>query len=394
MLRLPMNACMLAYTFYESDGRVIRYAKALAQAGASVDAIVLRRPGQPAEEQIDGVNVIRIQVREKNEKGKLAYLWRTLKFFVRSMVAVTRRHKNMKYDLIHVHSVPDFEVFATLFAKMGGAKIILDIHDIVPEFYVAKFGASPSSAAFRLLVRIERASTSFADHVIIANDLWKEKLIERSVPRRKCTSLLNYPDLDVFRSDLSTRGKDGRFLIVYPGSLNYHQGVDVAIAALRIVRDKGTEVEFEIYGEGPERDRLCQQIDELRLGSCIRIFDSRPMREIARIMANTDLGVVPKRNDGFGGNAFSTKILEFMALRVPIVVADTTVDKYYFDESCVRFFRAGDVDDLARKIIDAHRHRDVSAQMARNAYKCVEGANWGRKKEDYLALVEKLTTSK
>ena len=48
----PLRACMLAYTFYENDGRVMRYAEALAQDGAQVDAIVLRRPGQPREEFI------------------------------------------------------------------------------------------------------------------------------------------------------------------------------------------------------------------------------------------------------------------------------------------------------------------------------------------------------
>jgi len=46
---------MLAYTFYENDGRVMRYAEALAQEGAQVDAIVLGRPGQPLEEFIQGV---------------------------------------------------------------------------------------------------------------------------------------------------------------------------------------------------------------------------------------------------------------------------------------------------------------------------------------------------
>jgi hypothetical protein len=66
-----LNACMLAYTFYENDGRVIRYAKALVERGATVDVIALGRPGQSREEEIDGVRVIRVQSREKNERSKL-----------------------------------------------------------------------------------------------------------------------------------------------------------------------------------------------------------------------------------------------------------------------------------------------------------------------------------
>ena len=55
------------------------------------------------------------------------------------MIFITKKHFNDPYDLIHVHSVPDFEVFAVLIPKLLGAKIILDIHDIVPEFYASKF---------------------------------------------------------------------------------------------------------------------------------------------------------------------------------------------------------------------------------------------------------------
>jgi hypothetical protein len=110
----PLRACMLAYTFYENDGRVMRYAEALAQDGAEVDAIVLRREGQAREEFINGVRVIRVQKREKNERGKFSYLRRIVQFFFRSMFEIGRQHLRRRYDLVHVHSVPDFEVFAAL----------------------------------------------------------------------------------------------------------------------------------------------------------------------------------------------------------------------------------------------------------------------------------------
>ncbi len=38
-------------------------------------------------------------------------------------------------------------------------------------------------------------------------------------------------------------------------------------------------------------------------------------------MWRADLGVVPKRAEGFGNEAFSTKILEFMACGVPVLVS-------------------------------------------------------------------------
>ena len=49
-----MKACMVAYTFYETDNRVRRYAEALVNRGDQVDAIVLARDGQPSFEVIQG----------------------------------------------------------------------------------------------------------------------------------------------------------------------------------------------------------------------------------------------------------------------------------------------------------------------------------------------------
>ena len=61
------------------------------------------------------------------------------------MYEVSRRHLREKYDLIHVHSVPDFLVFTAWLPKLTGTPVILDIHDILPEFYASKFGLDPSS---------------------------------------------------------------------------------------------------------------------------------------------------------------------------------------------------------------------------------------------------------
>ena len=112
---------MLAYTFYETDGRVSRYAEALAQRGDHVDLIALRKDGQSSNEILDGVHLFRIQERIIDEKGKFDYLLRLLKFFIKSAVLITRKNCEKRYDVIHVHSMPDFEVFVALLPTQGAA---------------------------------------------------------------------------------------------------------------------------------------------------------------------------------------------------------------------------------------------------------------------------------
>jgi glycosyltransferase involved in cell wall biosynthesis len=386
----PLKACMLAYTFYENDGRVMRYAETLVQEGWNVEAIVLRRDAQREEEIIKGVRVLRIQNRVKNESGKFSYLSRILKFFFRSMVEITRRHLNEPYDIIHVHSVPDFEVFAAFIPKLRGAKIILDIHDIVPEFYAAKFNVKQDSMVFSALKLIEKLSASFADHVIIANDLWLDKITVRSTTKDKCSSFINYPDLSVFYPSLRTRKADGKFIMVYPGTLNWHQGLDIAVKAFALAKQDIPDSEFHIYGEGSAKTDIQRLVDDLQLNNEVIIRSPLPLREIASVMANADLGVVSKRNDSFGGDAFSTKILEFMALGIPIVVADTRIDKYYFNESLVRFFKSGDEVDLARVMVDAYNNRKLNNQLASRALEYAQQNSWGQKSGEYMAIVKRL----
>lgn len=382
---------MLAYTFYETDGRVMRYAETLVQEGCIVEAIVLRRDMQPEEELVNGVKVLRIQRRVKNESRKFSYLARILKFFFHSMMEITRRHLKEPYDIIHVHSVPDFEVFAAFVPKLLGAKVILDIHDIVPEFYSAKFKVGQDSLVFLVLKFVEKLSAAFADHVIIANDLWLEKITARSVPKDKCSSFINYPDLSIFNSDLNTGKTHSQFIMIYPGTLNWHQGLDIAINAFAIAKEKAPNIELHIYGEGSAKSELQKQIVDLQLSDKVFLRSPLPLRNIAVVMANADLGIVPKRNDSFGGDAFSTKILEFMALGLPVVVAGTRVDQYYFNETLLRFFKAGDVNDLARVMLDAYFNRELNNQLASRALTFAYQHSWDTKKYDYLNLINQLT---
>jgi glycosyltransferase involved in cell wall biosynthesis len=223
--RKRRRACIVSYSIYETDTRVFRYGKALAERGDEVDAIVLSGSRMsPVEETIDGVRVHRIQTREGNkERSKLSYLLPLLRFLFVAGWRIARRHAQRPYDLIHVHNVPDFLVFAALRPKLGGAKVILDIHDLVPEFFGSKFGAAKDSNSLRLLKWMERGSASFADHVIVANDLWLDKYVSRAAPPEKCSVLINYVDRQVFFPRPRIR-KDNKLIILSRADCNGIRG--------------------------------------------------------------------------------------------------------------------------------------------------------------------------
>jgi glycosyltransferase involved in cell wall biosynthesis len=244
---------------------------------------------------------------------------------------------------------------------------------------------------FRTLLAVERASCRFADHVIVANHLWHEKLISRTVPARKCTTVMNYPDLGLFKPlAASEQRRDGTFLILYPGTLNQHQGVDIAIRAFALACDRMPGAELHIYGEGPARPELERLARELPVHGRVKVKDRVPINEVSTLMASADLGVVPKRAEGFGNEAFSTKILEFMACGVPVIVSRTQVDSYYFDDSVVRFFTSGDAGDLAEALVWAFEHRLEHDTWIRSARDFAVRYSWQERVVDYKAIVEAL----
>jgi glycosyltransferase involved in cell wall biosynthesis len=381
---------MLAYTFYDADNRVRRYAEALVKRGDQVDAIALARPGQPSVEVIQGVRVFRIQKRVIDEKGPVSYLFKLLLFFVRSAWLVTKRHWREPYAIIHVHSVPDFEVFATLIPRLMGARVILDIHDIVPEFYASKFKVEEGTLVFRLLVLLERLSIAYSNHVIISNHLWYEKITKRSVRPEKCTAIINYPDLSIFRSRQRVVPPNGEFVMCYPGTLNWHQGLDLAVEATALLHDRTPNLRFRIIGDGPDREKLRTMIEQRHLQDCVSLEGFIPIEQVADTMANVDLGVVPKRKDSFGNEAFSTKIMEFMAMNVPVIASRTRIDEYYFNEDMVQFFESENVEDLAAKILDLMRNPERRRALCASSEHFIALNNWDVKKHEYLDLVDRL----
>jgi len=387
-----MRVCMLGYTFYETDSRVRQYARALVERGDEVDFIGLGRRVQTAEDVVEGVRIFRIQPRQFDEKGKVSYLFKLLRFLVSSSMLLSRKHLRNRYDLIHIHSVPDFLVFAACLPRLTGAKVVLDIHDVLPELFAAKFNAPPGSLSFQSLLLVERLCAAFAHHVIIANDIWREKLISRSLRPSKCTTILNYPR-NIVPHGRNRPEARSRFIILYPGSLNYHQGVDIAIQAFALVKNLIPESEFHIYGEGAESENIVRLIQHLGLEERVFLRPHVPHEEILRIMENADLGVDPKRTDGFANEALGGKIFEFMALGVPAIVSDSRTNKYYFNESVVRFCRGGDAADLAQSILALHKDNDATSRLVQNAHEFVLGYEWDVRMSIYLKLVDSLVQS-
>jgi glycosyltransferase involved in cell wall biosynthesis len=387
---------MVAYAFYESDTRILQYASALAQRGDSVDVIALRRDKSfPAFEVLHGVNVFRIQYRTVNEKGFFAYANRILRFFLRSTWRLYRNQSRYPYDIVHVHNVPDFLVFTALSSKWKRKPVVLDIHDLLPEFFASKFKIQHGSFLFKLLTFIEKRSAAFATHVVIANDIWRDRLAARSSRSDKCSVVRNRPDLSIFQSEFARKKTADKFILTYPGSLNWHQGLDIAIRAFASVAGQMPDAQFHIYGEGPAKPSLIELTSQLGMQEHIFFHDFLSSRAIAKVMAATDLAIEPKRaNSSFSNEALSTKILEFMSLGVPVIACRTRIHAYYYDDSIIQYYENDDEKELAEQMLRLANDPILRARLAANAEIYVRNNTWDARKHEYLALIDSLVQPK
>lgn len=393
------RVCMLTHSYYESDNRVQRYARSLARRGDRVVVLALRRhPEMPLIERLDGVTLHRIQDRfDKRIASPLMHLGALATFMRRAAQALTRWSQPdsgaaWPWHLIHVHNVPDFLVHAASHARRRGAKVILDIHDLMPEFFADKFKTSPQAWPVRCLAFLERQAAQQADHIIVANDLWLERYATRCQARDRCSVMINHVDERVFPRRAFRPASTDQPLIVFPGGFEKHQGLDVALSAFAMLRQHHPGARFHLYGDGSMKGPLQAMAQQLHLGPSVQWCDPLPLEEVARVMAQADLSVVPKLTEGFGDEAFSTKILEFMALGVPVVASRTRVDAHYFHRGGVQFFTPGDPASMVQAMLTVLARPELQAQRVREGWACVDRLGWSAHEGRYLDLVDRLTS--
>ena len=392
--RRRIRVAMLSYSFYESDNRVRRYAESLMRRGDSVDVISLRRRGQSDYNELNGVKNYRIQERVRDERGKVDYLNRILKFFIRSGVLLTRKHLRWPYDLVHVHSVPDFEVLAALVPKMTGAKIILDIHDPMPDFFSAKFGYAENSLYLKGLKAIERLSSHLADHVITVSDYWRDVIRQRSrITGDKISAIVNYPDRRIFRSNGMKRRmrSSDDFTILYPGTLNKHCGLHLVLKAIGLLRSSVPDIRLHIYGRGNEENNLRSLATQLNLDGAVIFHDSIPIDEVPALMLNADVGIALLAGDNaYSRQALNVKLFEFLSMGLPAIATRVDSIVKYLGDGVAMLSKPNDPEDVARCIRELYQNPDKRNQIRNAGLAFAEKNNWQTREDTYFGIIQKI----
>ena len=131
---------------YPFDPRPRRTADVLVRQGMSVDYICVADGKAPWREKTNGINVFRVPINHQRG-GKLGYAYQYSAFILASAAILAARSRRHRYDLVFVDNMPDILVVSALLPKIFGAKVILDLHDPMPELMMTIFGKDSAARA-------------------------------------------------------------------------------------------------------------------------------------------------------------------------------------------------------------------------------------------------------
>jgi glycosyltransferase involved in cell wall biosynthesis len=393
------NAAVLLFSYFPADPRPRRAAEALAAQGVKIDLICLRdEDGEPARETFGSINVTRVRL--KRQRGsKLGYFIQYATFVLASFFYLASRSLTRRYDLVHVHNMPDILVFGAAVPKLLGAKVILDLHDPMPELMQTIFRLPEKSLSVVMLKRLEKWSIRFADLVLTVNLACKKIYSSRSCQPDKIKVVVNSPDEEIFRFKpgyvCPADGKNGNgsepFVILYHGLLVHRNGFDLAVASLEKVREVIPSVRLSVCGKQTDFfEKVMESARRRGLDSIVDYLGFRNLKEIVETIEDCDLGIIPSHRNIFTEINTPTRIFEYLALAKPVIAPKTKGIQDYFGDDDLIFFEVGNADDLARKIEFAFFHPAEVAETVKRGQAVYRSHTWSRERLTLLNSIGEL----
>jgi glycosyltransferase involved in cell wall biosynthesis len=387
----PARIAIVAHASLPDDPRVRRQAEALRDAGHEVDLIGLRDPGQPERETWNGIRIVRLPVRRRFA-GFAGHLAEYLAFAALVTVRLATEHRHRRYHLVQVATLPDFLTLATLPVHLTGVPLLLDLHEDMPEFFRDRFASPGLRPLFPLVSGTARASAAVADAVITVHEPLRELAISRGIPADRISVVMNGADERLFDPESHPRRPwrtDGTLRLVHHSNLQRIYGLDVAVEALARL-DRRLDAQLEVYGDGPFRSEVEAAIASHDATGRVTLHGRVPLDSLPDLLAAADLAVVPSRPEPYLAYSLSTKLLEAVAMRLPVIASDLHTVRLHFDDTAIRYVPGGDSVALAAAITGLADDPAGAGRLAEAAARQAEPYAWSVQRRHYLDVVDRL----
>ncbi len=393
---------IVRHSFYPFELNVKREAEALRDVGFAVHVICLRGPGEASRETIDGVDVYRLPMGHR--RGKIPrYLWEYNAFFALAAAKLARLHRKHRFAAVQVNTMPDYLVFAAWYPKHTGARVVLHLHEPIPELFQTMFPDRWYTSFFVwMATRVEQAAIRFADRALTVTDQMRDNYVRRGADAAKFTVVVNVPDdrhfarerfvhlrprVDAVKTDERARGV---FRVLTHGAIEERYGFDTIVQAIAHARQRVPGIQFRFMGVGEYLDDVKELACELGVSDRVHYLGFVPFEQMIEEILLADVCVVAVKASPYSVLVHTNKMYEYMALGRPVVASRLDSVAAYATRDAIAFFEPGNAADLAQTLAWAATHPDALARLVHNADALYDALRWEREKQSYLAVYRTL----
>ncbi len=375
----------------EKDARVKRECRALVEAGY---AVVVICPRGTRRDVIDGVTVWDYPAPPEGGSATafvVEYLWSLL-----AAGALTAKLLRWgRIDVVQACNPPDIYWSIAGPLRLTGTRFVFDHHDLSPEVYAARRGASggPIDLALRAMERITFAT---ATHVVSTNDSIRQVAIERGrVDPDAVTVVRNGPELswlDRFPPPCPELKRGHRYLVAWVGVIGPDDGVEELLAAAScFVHELGrTDTLFVLIGEG-ELSQKCRALTE-RLGIADHVVFAGWLEqpEMYAHLATADLALAPDPPGERAQNSTMMKVLDYLVAGLPVIAHDVRETKVSAGDAGMYVDATPQAlaEGIAALLDDPQRRAEMG-EIGRARIR--DGLSWNAQRERYIAVYDALT---
>ncbi len=260
-------------------------------------------------------------------------------FFLERMVLNAAEHAS--FDLVFSQQ-PIADVAAGRLKRRLGIPVITNFLDYLTGFMETwpVFLAPPP--ALRVLKNFELSIPRRygVDAVLTVSDTLADFFIGAEYPRERILPIYYGFDADLFPfRERATDADPEPETIVMHGSLDHHHLRDIAVEAVALVAAKRPLVKFKFVGQRtPALESFLQRLSGRVPPARIHCTGFVPYAEVARHLAEATVGIVPYEESTGTHCAFVAKIVEYLAVGLPVVSTPLkSAQRYFKDEPLVRF---------------------------------------------------------
>ena len=346
-----------------------------------------------AEEDSDGLHFYRTpQPTGLSSRLPVLNQWALMNATERRLLGLA---KELKPDVLHAHS-PVLNAWPAIHVgEKLGIPVVYEIRAFWEDAAVDHGTQTEGGLRYRLTKAMETRAVQRANQVVTICQGLRGDLISRGIPSSKIGTVPNAVDIEHFSlsagaaPELKAKlGLAGCRVIGFLGSYYAYEGLDLLIAALPQILAKAPDVRLLLVGGGPQEANLKAQAAALGLSDKIVFVGRVPHADVSRYYDLVDLLAYPRHPMRLTELVTPLKPLEAMAQGHLLIASDVGGHKELIEDGQTGvLFRAGDVLDLASKVVTTLNQPEKAAAMRANGRRFVENErNWARSIANYKAI--------